>query len=93
MAIATPAAEGMAARGKVRLEAADVEPWLMTVGAALPGMGLGTPVALAAEADYAKGLLVLNKHRRDGRGDGRIRRPQCELDAGAAETDRRAGAG
>ena len=59
--VATPAAEGMAARGKVRLEAADVEPWMMTVGAALPGMGLGTPVALAAEADYAKGLLVLNK--------------------------------
>jgi hypothetical protein len=27
---------------------------------ALPGMGLGTSVALAADADYGKGLLVLN---------------------------------
>ncbi len=58
--MATPAAEGLSARGKMKLEAEDVEPWLMTVGAALPGMGLGTSIALAADADYAKGLLVLN---------------------------------
>jgi hypothetical protein len=57
---ATPAADGLAVRGKVKLEADDIEPWLMTVGAALPGMGLGTSVALAADADYGKGLLVLN---------------------------------
>ena len=51
--------EGIAAKGKVKLEAADIEPWLMTVGAGMPGMGMGMPVALEAEADYAEGLLVL----------------------------------
>jgi uncharacterized protein involved in outer membrane biogenesis len=55
----TPAPEGMSARGKVKVEAEDIEPWLMTVGAALPGMGLGTSTALSADADYGKGLLVL----------------------------------
>jgi len=56
---ANPAADGLAARGRVKFEADDAEPWLMTIGAGLPGMGLGTSAALAADADYAKGLLVL----------------------------------
>ena len=37
----------------------DLEPWLMTAGVGLPGMGTGMPVALEAEADYADGLIVL----------------------------------
>ncbi|MGE0280026.1 MAG: AsmA-like C-terminal region-containing protein [Rhizobiaceae bacterium] len=57
---AMPGADGLAARGKAEIESKDVEPWLMTVGAAIPGMGLGTPVAIVADADYGKGLLVLN---------------------------------
>ena len=32
------------AKGKVSLEAADIEPWLMTTGIGLPGMGTGMPV-------------------------------------------------
>ncbi|NGO54955.1 AsmA-like C-terminal region-containing protein [Allomesorhizobium camelthorni] len=51
--------QGLAAKGRAELESADLEPWLMTGGISLPGMGLGMPVALAAEADYADGLLVL----------------------------------
>jgi hypothetical protein len=51
--------DALTAKGAVRLEAADIEPWLMTAGVGLPGMGLGLPVALAAEANYAKGVLSL----------------------------------
>ncbi|MCO5058022.1 MAG: AsmA family protein [Rhizobiaceae bacterium] len=51
--------EGISASGKVALKADDIEPWLMTGTLALPGMGLGTPVDLAAEADYRDGLLIL----------------------------------
>jgi uncharacterized protein involved in outer membrane biogenesis len=57
---ATPGADGLAARGKAEIGSDDVEPWLMTVGAAIPGMGLGTSAAIVADADYGKGLLVLN---------------------------------
>ena len=35
----------------------------MTIGVGLPGMGMGMPVALEAEADYADGLLVLADSR------------------------------
>ena len=56
----TFAAEGVSASGKLRLEAADIEPWLMTVGASLPGPGMGLPAALEAEADYADGRLQLS---------------------------------
>ena len=52
--------QGLVAKGKAELESADLEPWLMTSGVSLPGMGLGMPVALAADADYAAGLLVLS---------------------------------
>ncbi|WP_394893535.1 AsmA family protein [Mesorhizobium sp. AaZ16] len=51
--------EGFAAKGRAELESADLEPWLMTSGVALPGMGMGMPVSLAADADYAGELLVL----------------------------------
>ncbi len=52
-------AQGPAIRGKANLEAADVEPWLMTTGLGLPGMGTGTAANFSADADYANGLLVL----------------------------------
>lgn len=49
-----------AAKGSGSIEAADVEPWLMTTGLSFPGMGMGTPVSLAAEVDYANGLMVVS---------------------------------
>lgn len=52
--------DALTAKGTARLEAADIEPWLMTAGIGLPGMGFGLPVALTADADYAKGVLSLS---------------------------------
>ncbi|WP_296745046.1 AsmA-like C-terminal region-containing protein [Mesorhizobium sp.] len=52
--------QGATAKGKVNLEAADIEPWLMTTGVGLPGMGTGTPTSLTADADFGNGLLVLS---------------------------------
>ncbi|MET3660788.1 AsmA family protein [Aquamicrobium ahrensii] len=54
------AVDGAAVKGKAGLEAADIEPWLMTAGAVLPGMGAGTSISLATDADYGGGLLILN---------------------------------
>ncbi|THF59616.1 AsmA family protein [Ollibium composti] len=53
-------AEGLSAKGKAAIDAADIEPWLMTTGFGLPGMGTGTAASLSADADYASGLLVLS---------------------------------
>ncbi len=53
-------ANGLALKGPARLDAADIEPWLMTTSVALPTMGIGTPVELEADIDYAKGVLALN---------------------------------
>ncbi|RUX25705.1 AsmA protein, partial [Mesorhizobium sp. M2A.F.Ca.ET.042.01.1.1] len=53
-------AQGPTAKGKVNLDAADIEPWLMTTGVGLPGMGTGTSTSLAADADFGNGLLVLS---------------------------------
>ncbi|OQM77374.1 AsmA family protein [Manganibacter manganicus] len=55
----TAAAQGPAAKGHVSLEAADIEPWLMTASVALPGMGLGSSVQLAGDMDYGNGRLSL----------------------------------
>ena len=55
--VADGAASG---QGSVRIEAADLEPWLMTAGVSFPGMGLGTPVSLTAGVDFANGLLVVS---------------------------------
>ncbi|TKD35858.1 MAG: AsmA family protein [Mesorhizobium sp.] len=52
--------QGPTAKGKVSLEAADIEPWLMTTGVGLPGMGTGMSTWLAADADFGNGLLVLS---------------------------------
>jgi len=53
-------AQGPTAKGKVNLDAADIEPWLMTTGVGLPGMGTGMSTSLAADADFGNGLLVLS---------------------------------
>ena len=52
--------DALTAKGKIQLDASDIEPWLMTAGASLPGMGLGLPVGFTADAEYAKGLLTLS---------------------------------
>ncbi|MHA6684080.1 AsmA family protein [Mesorhizobium sp. A556] len=52
--------QGAAIKGKVDLDAADAEPWLMTTGMGLPGMGTGMAANFTADADYASGLLVLS---------------------------------
>ncbi|TIM60769.1 MAG: AsmA protein, partial [Mesorhizobium sp.] len=46
--------------GKISLEAADIEPWLMTTGVGLPGLGTGMSTWLAADADFGNGRLVLS---------------------------------
>lgn len=51
---------GATANGKVSLEAADIEPWLMTTGIGLPGLGTGMSTWLAADADFGNGRLVLS---------------------------------
>lgn len=56
----TETPQGPTAKGKVSLEATDIEPWLMTTGVGLPGMGAGMSTSLAADADYGNGLLVLS---------------------------------
>ncbi len=50
---------GVSLKGTANLNTTDLEPWLMTAGVGLPGMGAGIPVDLRAEADYADELLVL----------------------------------
>lgn len=52
--------QGLALKGKASLDAADIEPWLMTTGLGLPGMGTGTRANFTADADYAGDLLVLS---------------------------------
>lgn len=64
-----------AAKGAARIEAADLEPWLMTTGLSFPGMGLGTPVSLGADIDYGNHLLVasnINGEIADGPVSGDI---------------------
>lgn len=48
------------AEGEGSLESADLEPWLMTAGRSLPGMGFGLPVALSGTIDLRDGLLVVS---------------------------------
>ncbi|MDQ6433512.1 AsmA-like C-terminal region-containing protein [Mesorhizobium sp. LHD-90] len=52
--------DGFSAKGKASVEAADIEPWLMTAGVSLPGMGLGMAAEFSAQADLGSGLLVLS---------------------------------
>ncbi|MGX5850985.1 AsmA family protein [Mesorhizobium sp. PL10] len=52
--------QGATVKGKIGLDASDIEPWLMTTGVGLPGMGTGTSSSLSADADFGNGLLVLS---------------------------------
>ncbi|TYR32401.1 AsmA protein [Mesorhizobium microcysteis] len=51
---------GIAASGDGRLEADDLEPWLVASGIVLPGGALGLPVTGSAQIDIDDGLLVLS---------------------------------
>lgn len=51
-------AGSFSANGEASIEATDLEPYLMTAGVTLPGMGLGVPVALSANLDLADGVLI-----------------------------------
>lgn len=70
------AAEGVIeGQGDITLKAADIEPWLMTSGMMLPGMGLGLPVELATKASFGDGTLRLsglNGTVDDGRFSGDV---------------------
>ena len=52
--------ERMTAEGEASLKTADIEPWLMTAGQTLPGMGLGMPAELSGQLDLRDGLLVVS---------------------------------
>ncbi|MGX5844062.1 AsmA family protein [Mesorhizobium sp. ArgA1] len=52
--------QGATVKGKIGVDASDIEPWLMTTGVGLPGMGTGTSTSLSADADFGNGLLVLS---------------------------------
>lgn len=45
------------AQGEVRLSTGDIEPWLMTTGLGVPGMGFGTPIGLAGSLTLENGKL------------------------------------
>jgi uncharacterized protein involved in outer membrane biogenesis len=50
----------LGATGDMRLSTPDLEPWLMTAGFSLPGMGLGLPVELAGSVDIGDSLAVVS---------------------------------
>ncbi len=47
-------------RGRATLKAADIEPWLMTAGVSLPGIGTGTSIDLTTDAEAIGKQLVLS---------------------------------
>jgi hypothetical protein len=55
------AADGrLGGEGKAKLSTLDIEPWLMTAGISVPGMGLGLPVELTGNVDLREGLAVVS---------------------------------
>lgn len=52
--------EDLSAQGGARFTTGDLEPWLMTAGLALPGLGLGLPVSLQGELAYGGGAIRLS---------------------------------
>jgi hypothetical protein len=52
--------DGFMATGEAKLAAGDIQPWLITAGVGLPGMGLGLPVRLASKVKLAGGSLGLD---------------------------------
>jgi hypothetical protein len=53
--------DGLTATGEAKLTAKDIQPWLITAGVGLPGMGLGLPVTLASKVTLAGGSLGLDE--------------------------------
>lgn len=53
--------DGPEGEGAATLEAADIEPWLMTAGLGLPGMGMGMPAEFSADASFGKQLVTFSK--------------------------------
>ncbi|PWK72819.1 AsmA family protein [Aminobacter sp. AP02] len=47
-------------QGRTTLQAADIEPWLMTAGVSLPSMGTGTQLEFSADTSFAGGPLILD---------------------------------
>jgi hypothetical protein len=52
--------DGIAATGKAKLVAKDIQPWLITAGVGLPGMGFGLPVTLASKVTLSGSTLGLD---------------------------------
>src|SRR6185312_10741820 len=50
----------LSANGDAKLAAKDIQPWLITAGVGLPGMGLGLPITLASKIALADGALGLD---------------------------------
>lgn len=55
------AENGAEGEGEIALQSVDIEPWLMTTGLGMPGLGFGTPVDLAADSTFGKGLLTFSR--------------------------------
>ncbi|ODT08088.1 MAG: AsmA protein [Mesorhizobium sp. SCN 65-20] len=53
--------EGASLRGRTSVRAEDIEPWLMTAGVSLPGMGMGSRVDLSADVDYDGGPVAFSR--------------------------------
>ncbi|WP_157015800.1 AsmA family protein [Mesorhizobium xinjiangense] len=49
--------QGLSGKGRLELKGDDFEPWLMSVGAGVPGMGLGLPADMTMTADFEPGAL------------------------------------
>ncbi len=56
---ATADGDSVSAKGKLELDAADLEPWMISAGFAYPGMGIGLPVSLESTVELNKGDLKL----------------------------------
>ena len=56
---ATSDGNALAFEGRTTVEGDDLEPWMMTAGLTLPGMGIGLPVQLGAETRLADGTLSI----------------------------------
>lgn len=47
--------------GQLQVESGDIEPWLLSLGYGLPGMGLGTTTDISASASWRSGKAVLRQ--------------------------------
>ncbi len=57
----TTTPEGLAGEGDLELAGSDFEPWLMSLGAGVPGLGLGLPADAAMKATFGSGRLHLDE--------------------------------